>query len=106
MADYSSISSVAAAERAFDNGSLEKILLLPVDLGGGYVAENIVYIPEFAAEVKNGSNAALLAAVRKGMSEVTVVPHYRGESFVPASISVSAARPGMPPGYTFEVTVW
>jgi len=40
------------------------------------------------------------------MSNVAVVPEYRGTSFVPTRITITAAHSGMPPEYKLEIGIW
>lgn len=106
MADFSSISSIEAAEDACKAGRLTKTLLFPAELGGQDLPENVVYVPQHVAAVKDGSNDSLFSAVRRGLSEVEVVPNYRDGSFVPGKITITAAYPGESPEYQFEIEVW
>lgn len=106
MADYSSIVSSRAAEEACQQGLLVKTLLLPSELGGQDRPENVVFIPPHVLEIKSNATAELLAAIRSGMNDVAVTPEYRGMSFVPTMIRISAANSGMPPGYELEIGIW
>jgi hypothetical protein len=106
MIEFSSIASLKDAEDACRRGHLTKALLLPSELGGQDRPENVVYIPPHISEIKKDSTAELLSAVRGGMNDVAVVPEYRGVSFVPAKITITAAIPGMPPGYKREIRIW
>lgn len=106
MLDFSLITSLKAAEEACLHGDLIKILLLPAELGGRDIPENVVYVPPHVYEIKEHSTAELLSAVRMGMREVAVVPVYRGASVVPAKISITAARAQLQPGYEFDIGVW
>jgi len=106
MPDFSSITSVTAAEDACRQGHLTKALVFPAELGGQDRPDNVVYIPPLVWEVKNNSIAGLVSAVRGGMSNVAVVPEYRGTSFVPTRITITAAHSGMPPEYKLEIGIW
>jgi hypothetical protein len=106
MPDFSCITSVKAAEDACRKGHLTKALLFPAELGGQDRPDNVVYIPPHVWEIKSNSIAGLLIAVRGGMSDVAVVPEYRGTSFVPTKITITAANSGMPPGYKLEIGIW
>lgn len=106
MSDFSSIVSMRAVEEASQKAQLMKTLLLPAELGGRDVPENVVFIPPHAKEIKENSTNELLSAVRQGMTEVAVFPEYRGTSFVPSKIIISAARSGMRPEYELEIRIW
>jgi hypothetical protein len=106
MIEFSSVVSLKDAEDACRRGHLTKAFLLPSELGGQDRPDNVVYIPSHISEMKNSSTAELLSAIRGGMSDVAIVPEYRGMSFVPAKITITAAIPGMPPGYKLEIGIW
>jgi hypothetical protein len=100
------VRTLANAEQACSDGLLRKVLLLPVELGGSEVSENIVFVPDHAAAIKEEATSALVSAVRQGMVEVSVVPEYRGTSFVPTRIVMTAARIGQSPEYVREIGIW
>ena len=106
MSDFSSITSLKAAEDACRDGHLTRALLFPAELGGQDLPENVVYIPAHVSEIKTNATVELLSAVREGMSDVAVVPEYRGTSFVPIKITITAANPGMSPGYALDIEIW
>jgi hypothetical protein len=106
MTDFSLIISSIAAENACSDGRLIKVLLFPIELGGQDQVDNVVYIPPHAWDIKRQSTAELLVAVREGMTDVAVVPEYRGSSFVPTTLKVSATKPGLSMGYELEIKIW
>jgi hypothetical protein len=106
MSGFSSITSLKAAEDACREGRLMKTLLFPAELGGRDIPANVVYIPPDAWKMKGESTAELLDAVRGGMRDVAVVPEYRGASFVPTKITITAAHSGMPHHYKLEIRIW
>jgi hypothetical protein len=106
MLDFSSITSLKAAEGAWREGHLKRALLLPAELGGQDCPENIVYITPHAWDLKINSTTELLDAVRKGMNNVTAVPEYRGTSFVPIKITMTAGDLGMSPVFKLEIAIW
>jgi hypothetical protein len=106
MSDFSSITSLKAAEFASQEGSLLKVLLVPAELGGQDQPENVVYIPAQAWEIKRKSTDELLSAVRSGINDIEIVPEYRGTSFVPTKITITAASSGTVPGYKLEIEIW
>lgn len=106
MTDYSSISSPSAATKAADDGELVRVFLLPAELGGRDVAQNVVFVPPQIREVKERSTIELLAAIRAGLTEIEVVPSYRGNSFVPDSITITASRPDAEPELRLVIGVW
>lgn len=105
MLDFSSITSLKMAEHASKDARLLKTLLIPEELGGRDLPENVVFIPPGAKEAKDRATLDLIGA-RMGVTEITVVPEYRDASFVPSRIFITAARPGAPPEYELEIGIW
>ena len=106
MSDFSSICSLEDVQSACEEGRLAKILLLPDELGGREIPENVVYVPLHLLETKKNSTVELINVVRNGLNDIHVFPEYRGTSIVPAKISITAARKGMPPEYELEIRIW
>ena|SRR6266571_4492332 len=106
MPDFSSITSMKAVEDACREGRLMKTLLLPAELGGRDLPENVVYLPPAAWEMKENSTPELLGWVRGGMRDVAVVPEYRGTSFVPTKIIITAAGSKSPNPCELEIRIW
>ena len=93
-----------AAER--DAGTLKPALLLPKELGGNDVAENIVYVPVHAIQAQSVGIEGLFTAIKQGLTEVSIAPEYKGLSLVPARIHITARKPGNEPQYRFQNTIW
>lgn len=93
-----------AAER--DAGALTPLFLLPKELGGTDVAENIVYVPDHAIQAQSAGLDGLFTAIRKGLTEVSIAPEYNGSSLVPTRIHITAGKPGAEPQYRFQNTIW
>jgi len=106
MISFSQVTSLNSAEEALAHGDLIRVQLLPVELGGTDVPENIVYIPPSAKEDKDKSTSMLLKAIQDGMNQINIVPKYSGSSFVPNKISITAAALGAPPEFRVEVDIW
>lgn len=105
---FSEVRTRKQADGLVDMGSLVKIYLLPTDLGGDDVADNIGYVTPDAAE----RHAAATARVRRlfrahRIDTVEVLPEYRRDSLVPARIRVRASL-GHGGGEPFEavIEVW
>ncbi|WP_146882176.1 hypothetical protein [Acetobacter nitrogenifigens] len=104
---FQSIDTKEKAEAACDDGSLVKTLLLPEELGGKDIPPNVVYIPLFAEALKKRSVDALIAAIEKGMAQVSIIPDYKDNSFVPFRIVTTASYPDRSTGgYHHELNIW
>lgn len=106
MLDFALITSVDMAEYIVAKGQLVKKLLLPEELGGKYVPENTVFLPPHIEKIKDSSTRDLISSVYRGLTEVSIVPGYKGESFIPNRIFITAAHPGAPPEYELEIEIW
>lgn len=81
--------------------------LFPVELGGEAIPQNVVYVTRQAAEEKERTTKDLIALVQAGtVNKASVVPEYRGDSFVPARIFVTAWRDGEPVHCEMKIDVW
>src|SRR6185295_826848 len=107
MTSWDSIRSKDAAEACCKDGRLAKALLLPKELGGQGIPENTVYIPASIMGKKEQSTRELMDIVRRNLAnQVSVTPQYRGDSFVPARICISAWCDDKPKAYDLVIDVW
>jgi len=103
---FEAIKSRPLAEDAVRQGHLSKVLLLPAEFGGTEVLENITYVPVFIKHIKDKTTAELLMLAKSGSINVSIVPEYRGASFVPTKLLLSAWRDGHPVAYKQEINIW
>jgi hypothetical protein len=94
--DFSHVDSREKAERLVGRGELARLHLVPPEFGGTDDARNLVYVPPFVVELKQRTDANVIAPlVREGrVRRYTATPQYEGASFVPASIEIRASDPG------------
>lgn len=105
VADFSRITSRALAEAACRDGSLRPVLLMPAALGGEDAAVNVTFLPAVAADAKHAIDLLqVLPLAQQGrITRYDARPHYQGESFVPARLTIEATGPGR---FHAEVRVW
>lgn len=103
--DYSSIDSKEKAEDLFQKGQLKKLLLLPSEFGGQDIPPNVVYVPEFAVDLKASTdqNIILPLAQEGKITRYNATPEYEGNSFIPAAINIVASEPQ---SFTYKVAIW
>lgn len=102
--DFSSVRSLAAANRLAAQGRLVKVLLFPAELGGQDVPENVSYIPPEADEARRSVIGVIRRMMQEGkVNRMTVTPTYKGDSFVPATIQFKASHSRK--GGSFEPTI-
>jgi hypothetical protein len=94
--DYSHVDSREKAEQLARRGELAPLHLVPPEFGGTDDARNVVYVPPFVVELKQRTDANVIAPlVQEGRARSYVAtPQYEGASFVPASIEIRASDPG------------
>jgi hypothetical protein len=103
--DFSAINSREKAEELFRQGSLEKLLLMPLEFGGSDNPLNTLYVPVGVAGVKariDNNTIAPLAAEGK-ITNYKAIPKYQGDSFIPIAITIVASNPGE---FTATINIW
>jgi hypothetical protein len=72
-------------------GAVREVLLLPAELGGIREPRNITYLPPDAMAEKLAFDAKVHQAIAAGDKvNYEAVPQYEGNSFVPATLRLSA----------------
>lgn len=94
--DFSHVDSREKAEQLVSRGELARLHLVPPEFGGTDDARNLVYVPPFVVDLKQRTDADVIAPlVREGrVRSYTATPQYEGASFVRASIAIRACDPG------------
>jgi len=107
MTSWDFVKSRDAAEALCREGRLMKTRLVPGELGGDESPENVVYIPPAARIAKDRTTAELIELFRNGLADqMSVIPEYRGDSFVPSHLLVSAWRSERAPAYEKPIAIW
>jgi hypothetical protein len=103
--DFSGIDSPAKVEVLLRRGDLEKLFLMPLELGGKDIAQNVVYVPVGLAAVKAGIDSRIigLLAGKGKITEYKATPVYQGRSFIPIAIKIAASNPGE---FTTTINIW
>lgn len=103
--DYSGVTSREEASRLVATGELVAMQLLPRMFGGDDGPANVVFVPPFAAELKQRTdeNVVRPAAVAGKVTQYNAVPSYAGNSFVPSSIAIRAHDPGE---FNLTIAIW
>jgi hypothetical protein len=103
--DFSGVDSREKAETLCRSGVLTKLLLLPQRFGGQDLAQNVVYVPGWAADLKSSTDDGVIAAlVADGkITRYAATPEYEGRSFVPIAIHITASEPG---SFSQTIAIW
>lgn len=103
--DFSSVNSREKAEAAARQGDLVPMLLMPEEFGGEHNALNVVFVPAWAAKQKNRIDMGTVLPLGETgkISKYSAQPAYKGDSFIPSSITVRAYDPG---DFTATIEIW
>ena len=105
--DFSEVDSLDKARKLEANGELVKILLFPAEFGGEEIPQNIVYVPQGAADAKALITGTLVRFFREGLIDHLVVePEYKGGSVVPIRIVMKASHRTKEGKFNPTVEVW
>lgn len=105
--DFSDVDSLAKARLLAEEGKLEKLYLMPLDLGGQDVPMNVVYVPVGIAQAKARLDGTVRKMREDGLvSKYAATPEYKGKSFVPARITIKAWHPDKPASFNPTLHVW
>ena len=103
--DFSGVDSPAKVEELFRRGDLEKLFLMPLELGGQDITQNVLYVPIGLAAVKAGidNNIIGLLATKGKITEYKATPEYQGKSLIPIAIRIVASNPGV---FSTTINIW
>ena len=103
--DLSWIDSQEKAETLFLKGELEKLYLMPLELGGDDNPLNVLYVTLGLAGIKSEfDNNVIIPLAQEGkITKYKAVPEYQGSSVIPISIKVTASDPGE---VTMTFNIW
>lgn len=81
------------------------MLLLPEIFGGDDDPVNIVFVPPFAAHLKQRADEDIIQpmAEQGKITRYNAAPSYSGNSFVPIAVTVEASDPGE---FTQTIGIW
>ncbi|WP_199671382.1 hypothetical protein [Salinisphaera sp. Q1T1-3] len=103
--DFSSLDSREKAEAAARQGDLSPMLLMPEEFGGEPIGPNLVFVPAWAAEQKRRVDVGTILPLAESgkISRYSAQPAYKGDSFIPSSITVCAHDPG---DFSETIEIW
>lgn len=105
--DFSHVTSNAITRRLAREGRLVKIYLFPRQLGGPDDPHNIGYVPREAADRLAVATTMLAGQVKHGtIDRMDVVPDYKGRSFVPSRITMTARKGDGPGVFERVIEIW
>jgi hypothetical protein len=105
--DFSKIDTLGKVQQLEQEGKLEKILLFPKEFGGEDISHNIVYVPIGIGDIKQKITNTLINFVKEGLiSNMEVLPEYKGNSFVPARITIKTSNENKPGLFNTTINIW
>jgi hypothetical protein len=105
--DYSTVDSEEKAKALYREGKLELLYLFPLEFGGKEIPQNTLYVPLGIAAIKqqiDGMVRDLIMA--EAVTEYRAVPEYKGDSFIPSKIKITASHPKKPGGANPTIDIW
>lgn len=103
--DFASLNSQEKVETAAQQGDLAPMLLVPEEFGGQPSGPNLVFVPAWAVEQKRWIDTGTVMPLAESgkVSQYSAKPAYKGDSFVPASITIRAHEPAE---FTATIEIW
>lgn len=97
MPDFSAVDSLEKAQALVNDGKLERLYLFPLEFSGKDIPQNVLYVPIGIAAVKGRIDSMVQDLVNQGqVSSYAATPEYKGNSFVPSKIKITALHPKKP----------
>lgn len=105
--DFSGVTSFEKAEALAAQGHLEKIYLFPLEFGGQDVRPNLCFVPAGFRRAKAEADDKVLRLIQEGrVSQYCASPEYKGNSFVPARIVITASNDDGAGLFSSTLEVW
>lgn len=106
-ADFSHVASRDIALQLVEQGMLFEITLFPEELGGNRESHNLIYVPPGIPEIMDLVTDTLLSLRNEGLIDrLSFDVEYKGDSFVPSSINVSATHNIKSRSFEPRIGVW
>jgi hypothetical protein len=105
--DFSEVDSLEKAQALCSAGKLERLYLFPVEFGGQEIPQNTLYVAIGIAAIKKQIDGTIQDLVNAGqVSSYVAEPEYKGSSFVPSKIRITAAHPEKSGGLNPIIDIW
>ena len=105
--DFSEVTTQDDIDALVEQGKLEPVLLFPEEVGGPNIPPNTVYVTPEAATAKRQIDQTIERFANEGLiDDLSVSPSYRGDSLIPARISVIATHSQNEGGLDINIEVW
>ena len=107
MPDFSAVDSLEKAQALVNDGKLERLYLFPLEFGGKDIPQNVLYVPIGFAAMKQRIDSMVRDLVNQGqVSTYAAHPEYKGNSFVPSKIKITAVHPEKAGGLHPVIEIW
>lgn len=105
--DFSHVTSKEAVMKLVSEGKLVKMLMMPAELSGADIPENVVYVPPGVLESQKQITDKIIELVKEGLNiKLRVMPEYKGNSFVPAKIHIAASHAEKRGNFEHTIDIW
>lgn len=104
--DFMDIDSNEKVMELAEKGVLVPLYLMPLRFHGEEAANNRLFVPPFAAELKDRYDDMVEDLLSQDRVDgYSCTPEYKGNSFVPSKIQVTAKKDGKPV-FTEIINIW
>jgi len=103
--DFSEVDDPKKAQKLADEGTLEKLFLMPLEFGGMDNPLNILYVPAGVGAIKSNIDTNVIGPLAQSgdISQYAAEPEYRGSSVIPMAIRIRAWEPKE---FETEINIW
>ena len=103
--DFSAVDSLAKARQLYEDGTLEKLFLMPLEFGGQDIPPNVLYVPLGITDIKQGIDLNVIGKLAEDgtITQYSAEPEYEGNSFIPIALRIRAWDPGE---FSTEIYIW
>jgi len=103
--DLATIDSRDKAEAHYRAGSLDKLLMRPLELGGEDHPLNTLYVPKGIVHRKSDIDLKVIAPlIKQGkITQYSAKAEYQGTSVIPNAITITVSEPE---SYIFNINIW
>lgn len=96
VVSFGEIDSIEKAKKECEKGNLEQMHIISPIFGGSDDEENILYVPVGINRIKEGYDDIIADLVeREKAKSFDCIPEYRGNSFIPSSITIISSKDGV-----------
>ena len=107
MLNFNEIDSQEKAVELYNNGELEVVYGMPLRFGGDDELYNMFFVPLGINEIKEGYDDIVeQLLIDEKVSSYNCDPSYKGESFIPSKLTISAMDDNDNIVFQEKINIW